>query len=138
MISRMRSSPANASEICVPMDAICTSGAATSPTRYTYMNRSPSVIRPLSTSRPAITITSSPITPLITVVPAPTAEVPVIVCAMFRSSLCTPSANSFRSRRSDTYNLTSRMPPIDSASRPVTSALIAPRSRNSGRSVRKA
>ncbi len=30
-ISRMRSSPANASEICVPMEAIETSGAATSP-----------------------------------------------------------------------------------------------------------
>ena len=42
----MRSSPANASVICVPMLAIETSGAATSPMKKTYMMKSPSVMRP--------------------------------------------------------------------------------------------
>ena len=42
----MRSSPANASVICVPIDAIETSGAATSPMKKMYMIRSPSVISP--------------------------------------------------------------------------------------------
>ena len=42
----MRSSPAKASVICVPMEAICTSGAAIRPVKNTYMMRSPTVIRP--------------------------------------------------------------------------------------------
>ena len=45
-ISRMRSSPANASLICVPIEAICTSGAATRPVKNRYMTKSPSVIVP--------------------------------------------------------------------------------------------
>ena len=51
-ISRMRSRPANASLICVPIDAICTSGAATSPMKNRYMTKSPSVIDP-DEDRPA-------------------------------------------------------------------------------------
>ena len=42
----MRSSPANASVICVPIDAIETSGAATSPMKKMYITKSPSVIAP--------------------------------------------------------------------------------------------
>ena len=41
----MRSSPANASVICVPMEAIYTSGAATRPVKKMYMTKSPSVMR---------------------------------------------------------------------------------------------
>ena len=62
----------------------------------------------------------------------------MIVCATLRKSLFTPRVNISRSRRSDTYTFTTRMPPIDSASRPVTSALITLRSRKSGRNLRKA
>ncbi len=44
LISRMRSRPAKASVICVPMAAISTSGAATSAVKKMYMKKSPSVI----------------------------------------------------------------------------------------------
>ena len=71
--------------------------------------------------------------PVSTAVPAVTADVPVIVAAMLRNNLCTPRANTRRSRGSATYTLTRRTPPIVSVNRPVTSALIAPRSRNIGR-----
>ena len=42
----MRSRPANASVICVPIDAIETIGAATRPMKKMYMMKSPSVISP--------------------------------------------------------------------------------------------
>ena len=58
MISRMRSSPANASVNCVPMFAICTTGNATSTTMNTYMNRSPTVICPLMIARPPKTMST--------------------------------------------------------------------------------
>ena len=40
----MRSSPANASVICVPIEAIWTIGMAIRPVNEMYANRSPSVI----------------------------------------------------------------------------------------------
>ena len=98
------------------------------------MTKSPSVIVPARIERPPMTIIITPITPEITAVPAPTADVPVIVLATLRNSLCAPRAKTSRSRGSATYTFTRRTPPIVSASRPVTSALIAPRSRKSGRS----
>ena len=54
----MRSSPANASLTCVPMDAICTSGAATSPMKKMYMTKSPSVMEPPTIDRPPTMIMS--------------------------------------------------------------------------------
>ena len=45
-------------------------------------------------------IISTPISPVITAVPAPTADVPVIVFATLRNSLCAPRANTSRSRGS--------------------------------------
>ena len=131
----MRSSPANASLTCVPIDAICTSGAAISPTKKTYMTKSPSVIVPARIDRPPMMIMSTPITPEITAVPAPTADVPVIVFATLRNSLCDPAREHELARAARRCRPSRvRTPPIVSASRPVTSALIAPRSRNSGRS----
>jgi hypothetical protein len=53
MTSRMRSSPAIASEICVPMLAMLTTGAASMPTKNTYISRSPSVRRPSQHRRAA-------------------------------------------------------------------------------------
>ena len=131
--SRMRSSPANASVICVPMDAIPISGAATSPTKKMYMTNSPSVIVPPRIARPPTTIMSTPIAPTITVAPAPTAEVPVIVRAIFLNSFSTASVKIRSSRSSATYTFTIRIPPRDSARRPVASAFSSPRWRNSGR-----
>ncbi len=76
--------------------------------------------------------------PVMTMVAAPSADVPVIVLAMLRNSRCTPRANTSCSPRSATYDFTTRMPPSDSPSRPVTSALICPRSRKMGRSLANA
>ena len=50
-----------------------------------YMTKSPSVIDPAAIARPPMMIISTPITPTITVVAAPTADVPVIVLATFRN-----------------------------------------------------
>ena len=66
----MRSSPANASVICVPIDAIETSGAATRPMKKMYMTRSPSVISPAMIARPPSQIISTPMMPTMTVLPA--------------------------------------------------------------------
>jgi len=134
----MRSSPANASLICVPMEAICTSGAATRPMKKTYITKSPRVMRSASIARPPTRIISTPMPPTMTVVAAPSDETPVMVLAMLRNSRFTPRVKTSCSLRSATYDLTTRMPPSDSARRPVTSALICPRSRKMGRSFEKA
>jgi hypothetical protein len=55
--------------------------------KKTYMNMSPSVIEPLSTDGPPMTISMTPISPVRTAVPAPTTGVPVIVLATLRNSL---------------------------------------------------
>ena len=44
LTSRIRSSPAKASVICVPIDAICTTGAAIMPVKNRYMTKSPIVM----------------------------------------------------------------------------------------------
>ncbi len=79
-------------------------------------------------------MSSMPTMPMMTVVTADTHEIAVIVAATLRKSLCTPLPNTCRSRRSAVYVFTRRMPPTVSASRPLTSALIAPRCRKIGRS----
>ena len=131
----MRSRPANASVICVPIDAIETSGAATRPMKKMYIIRSPSVIFPAMMSRPPSQIMRMPMMPTMTVLPAVVAETPVIDCATLRNSRWAPLVKTISSRFSAVYDLTTRMPPSDSVKRPVTSALILPRSRNNGRSV---
>ena len=99
-ISRMRSSPANASEIWVPIDAIETSGAATRPVKKTYITKSPSVIVPARIARPPTTIISTPMMPTMSVDTADTVETPTIDFAMFRNSRWAPFANTSASRRS--------------------------------------
>ena len=117
------------------MDAMLMSGIATSPTKMAYMNRSPSVIAPASTERPPSRIIKIPIAPMMIVANEPTPEMPVMVAAMLRNSALAPRVNTRRSLRSAWYALTIRIPPSVSARRPVTSALILPRSRKIGRIV---
>ena len=117
------------------MDAIPINGAATSPTKNTYITKSPRVIVPARIARPPTRIIRTPIAPTISAANAPSPDTPVIVVAMFRNRRCAPRANTSRSPRSDRYALTIRIPPNVSARRPVTSALILPRSRNRGRSL---
>ncbi len=99
-----------------------------------YRNRSPIVIDPFLIELPPITIIAMPVAPITIDDEAVTAETPVSDCATFLNNLCAPFAKTSSSRFSATYDLTMRTPPRDSDSRPVTSALIWPRSRNSGRS----
>ena len=65
----MRSRPANASVICVPMLAIEIIGAASRPMKKMYITKSPSVMRPATMSLPPIQIMTTPTTPMITVLP---------------------------------------------------------------------
>ena len=97
-ISRMRSRPANASVICVPIEAIETSGAATRPMKKMYMMRSPSVISPARIARPPSQIISTPMMPTITVLPAVVADTPVIDLAMLRNRRCAPLVKTISSR----------------------------------------
>ena len=130
----MRSSPANASVICVPMLASWMIGTVTSAVRVKYMTKSPIVISPARIEAPPTSIIAIPIAPITTAENAPTADTPVSDFATFLNSRCAPFANTSSSRFSAVYALTMRTPPSDSARRPVTSALIWPRSRNKGRS----
>jgi len=61
------------------------------------------------------------------------AETPVTVFATLRNNLWAPRANESSSRFSAVYAFTIRIPPKLSPRRPVTSALIMLRSRNTGR-----
>jgi len=83
---------------------------------------------------PPMSIIAMPMAPMTTPENAPIADTPVSDCATFRNRRCAPFANTISSRFSAVYALTMRTPPSDSPSRPVTSALIWPRSRKSGRS----
>ena len=137
-ISRIRSRPANASVICVPIDAMLMSGSATRPMKTPYMKKSPSVIAPERMACPPSRIMRIPIAPTMRVANAPTPEIPVMVVAMLRNSVFAPRVKTSRSLRSARYALTMRMPPSVSPSRPVTSALSLPRSRNRGRNLANA
>ena len=114
------------------------SGAASMPVNVTYMTNAPSVILPARMSCPPISIMITPTTPTTSADSDCAPETPVMLFATFRSKRWAPRVNTRCSRRSAVYALTTRMPPTDSARRPVTSAWIFPRSRNSGRSVRNA
>ena len=97
------------------------------------MTKSPIVIAPARIAEPPTSIIAMPIAPMTSDENAVTAETPVSDWATLRNSRCAPFAKTSSSRFSAVYALTMRTPPSDSASRPVTSALICPRSRNSGR-----
>src|SRR5947208_1389389 len=99
-ISRIRSSPANASVICVPIEAMLMSGRATRPMKTPYMKKSPSVIWFDRIACPPSRIIRMPIAPMMMVAKAPTAEIPVMVVAMLRNSVLAPRVNTSRSLRS--------------------------------------
>ena len=94
----MRSRPANASVICVPMLAIEIIGAASRPMKKMYITKSPSVIRPPTISLPPIQIITTPTTPMITVLPDVVADTPVIDWAMLRKRRWAPCVNTISSR----------------------------------------
>jgi hypothetical protein len=77
--SRMRSSPANASLICVPIEAMPTTGATVMPVKKRYMMKSPSVMVPARIARPPTISMTTPTTPTMRVAPAVVAEMPVMV-----------------------------------------------------------
>ena len=68
--------------MCVRIDAIGISGAATRPMKKMYMMRPPSVISPAMIARPPSQIISTPTMPTTTVLPAVVAETPVSDLAM--------------------------------------------------------
>jgi hypothetical protein len=84
----------------VPIDAICTSGAATRPVKNRYITKSPSVIDPSRIDRPPMTIISTPMAPMTTVEKAVIAETPVIDRATLRNRRCAPLVKTSASRRS--------------------------------------
>ncbi len=97
----MRSRPANASVIWVPIDAICTSGVIIHPVRRTYMMRSPSVISPARTEEPPTTIISAPTAPMIMDENADTPDTPVTAFATLRRRRWAPRAKTRFSLRSE-------------------------------------
>ena len=81
--SRIRSSPAKASVICVPIFAICTMGAARTPTKNMYITKSPVVILPSAMALPPISNIRTPIAPIMNVPNADVAETPVMDRVIF-------------------------------------------------------
>ena len=98
----MRSSPAKASLICVPISAMLISGIATNPVKKMYITKSPRVIVPARIARPPTMIIRTLIMPMIAVANAPMAEIPVTAFATRRSRRCAPRANTRASPRSAT------------------------------------
>ena len=73
----MRSRPANASVICVPIDASWTTGIVISAVNDRYITRSPIVIVPVRIDDPPISIIAMPLAPITSDENAMTADVPV-------------------------------------------------------------
>ena len=96
------------------------------------MTKSPRVIASVMIARPPTRIITTLMRPMITEENDVTAETPVTDLATLRRSRCAPLAKIRSSFRSEVYALTMRTPARLSPSRPVTSALIRPRSRNNG------
>ena len=114
----MRSRPANASVIWVPMDEIWITGAISSPVNSRYCTSSPVVQEPDMSACPPSTIISEAMAPITSVATDDTADTPVTVVATLRSRRCAPRAKTICSRFSTVYALTTRMPPSVSPSRP--------------------
>ena len=117
----------------MPIDASWITGIVIIAVNDRYITRSPTVIVPVRIELPPMSIMAMPVAPTTSEENAVTADTPVSDFATFRSSRCAPLAKTSSSRFSAVYDLTMRTPPSVSASRPVTSALIWPRSRKSGR-----
>ncbi len=103
-----------------------------------YVRNVPGVMVPEITLWPPSWITIALTTPISTAAERLISDVAVSVFSTFSSKRRTPPANTFSSRASAWYPFTTRTPPSDSVSRPVTSALILDRVRKIGRIVAKA
>ena len=84
--------------ICVPIEAICTTGAAIMPVKNRYMTKSPIVMVLFRMAWPPTRIITTPMRPTMTVDIAVVIETPVIDAVTLRSSLWTPCANTICSR----------------------------------------
>ncbi len=94
----MRSRPAKASVIWVPMFASCTTGTVISAVNVRYITKSPMVIWPARIELPPTSIIEMPIAPSTTVEKADTPDTPVSDLATLRNSRCAPFANTSSSR----------------------------------------
>ena len=103
-----------------------------------YCTYPPVVSLPAATWWAPIHIINAPTTPSTAVEASDISDCAVNEEITFASSLATPAANTFASLASAWYPFTTRTPPSDSVSLPVTSALIFERSRKIGRIVLKA
>ena len=138
MIWRVRSKPASASEICVPIFTTCTTGATMNASIDVYIMKSPTCILWAAICRDPIYMITAPTKPIRTVDANVISEIVLKLANTLSSSRCAPLVNTPASRRSAWYPLITRTPPSVSVNRPVTSALILPRSRKIGRTVRNA
>ena len=86
----MRSSPANASVICVPIDASWITGIVISAVNERYFTKSPIVIVPSRIAAPPISIIAMPMAPITSDENAVTADTPVSDFATLRNSRCAP------------------------------------------------
>ena len=100
------------------------------------MKNEPTVMRPARISLAPVYITPAPTSPRRTVEESERAEVVARVRNTLSRMRRTPPSKTAASRPSAWYPFTTRTPPSDSVRRPVTSAYICPRSRNTGRSTR--
>ena len=94
----MRSSPANASLSCVPIDASWMTGIVISAVKARYITRSPMVIEPFRIELPPISIIATPVAPITTDENAVIAETPVSDCATLRNRRWAPFAKTSSSR----------------------------------------
>ena len=93
-------------------------------------------MRPARISLAPVYITPAPTSPRSTVEERERAEVVASVRNTLSRMRRIPPSKTAASRPSAWYPFTTRTPPSDSVRRPVTSAYICPRSRNTGRSTR--
>ena len=84
--------------ICVPIEAIDTTGATTTPVNSRYRSKSPTVHWSAMIARPPITMINAPIPPITRVAADVVADTPVTVLATLRSRRWAPLANTSCSR----------------------------------------
>ena len=129
----MRSNPASASVIWVPIPTIWNTGATRNAKNAVNITKPPRVSAPAMICRAPMYITEAPTTPIRTVEERVSREMEVSVRMTFWSRRSTPPENTRASASSAWYPFTTRTPASDSVNRPVTSAVIFPRSRKMGR-----
>ena len=136
--SSVRSRPASVSVSSVPMRLICTIGAIMKPRYRLNDTKSPIVMAPRRIRAAPTPMISTAESPMISPPPLVSRLVAVSDVRTFSKMRSTPREKTRSSCGSAWKPLITRMPLNDSVSRPVTSALMAPRSRKIGRIARNA